>query len=60
MKEAKSNIRVGMYKFTNEDIFDALRDAARRGVKLELLFDEEENDVKGKAHACRTLYGWLN
>jgi hypothetical protein len=35
-----------MYKFQDEDVANALEDAARRGVQLTLVLDATENDSK--------------
>lgn len=47
-KHAKKEIHVAIYSFTNREIAKSLRDAASRGVKIYLIYDEESNQPSNK------------
>ena len=43
LKNAKKNIRIAIYSFTHKELADSIKSAARRGVKVTIIFDEESN-----------------
>ncbi len=43
---AHNEIKVSIYSFTNKKIADRLKNAARRGVHVEIIFDESESRSK--------------
>nr|WP_317404343.1 phospholipase D-like domain-containing protein [uncultured Helicobacter sp.] len=43
LSNAKNEIKISIYSFTNNDIAKILRDVAKRGVKVEIIFDKESN-----------------
>lgn len=43
LKNAQSEIKISIYSFTNNDIAKILRDSAKRGVKISIIFDKESN-----------------
>lgn len=43
LKGAKSEINISIYSFTHNDIAKILRDSAKRGVKVQIIFDKESN-----------------
>lgn len=55
LRSAKKSIKVSIYSFTNKKLAKALRDSARRGVKVEVIFDEKES----KSHRGRSLFRYL-
>lgn len=46
---AKSEILVAIYSFTNREISKALRDAAKKGVKVRVIYDKESNEDTDKS-----------
>lgn len=67
INNAQNNIDIAIYSFTNHKIAKALRKAAKRGVKIDIIFDEETNTRKNysklawlakyKNITCYTLKG---
>ncbi len=47
---AKSDINIAIYSFTHKDIAKALKDAASRGVKIQIIYDYGSN-AGGKKHS---------
>lgn len=45
IKNAKNNVKIAIYSFTNREISKAIRDSARRGVKYQIIFDYKGNIV---------------
>ena len=43
LRNAKREIKISIYSFTNNDIAKILRDVAKRGVSVEIIFDKESN-----------------
>ena len=43
LKNAKSNVYIAIYSFTNREIAKAIRDSAKNGVKYTIIFDEQSN-----------------
>lgn len=43
LKNAKDNVKIAIYSFTNREISKAIRDSARRGVKYQIIFDHKGN-----------------
>lgn len=43
LRNAKSEIKITIYSFTNNDIAKILKDVAKRGVRVEIIFDKESN-----------------
>lgn len=58
IRTASDSIRIATPYFTDKDIVDALADAARRGVRVELMLPRE-NDHRFMLDAARILYGEL-
>ena len=52
---AQKSIRIANPYFTDEDVMDALRAAARRGVKVQLILPQD-NDMAIVQHASRASY----
>lgn len=46
LKNAQKSIQVAIYSFTHKKVADSIKSAARRGVRVTLLFDEESNVKK--------------
>lgn len=42
-KNAKREIKISIYSFTNNEIAKTLRDSAKRGVKIHIIYDKESN-----------------
>ncbi len=40
---AQTDIKISIYSFTNKELAKTLRDVARRGIKIELIYDYESN-----------------
>jgi len=40
---ATSNIRIGMYKFRNEEIYKAITRATQRGIVVNMILDKKQN-----------------
>lgn len=49
LKGAKENINISIYSFTNKEIAKALRDVARRGVSINIIYDKESNQNNPKS-----------
>lgn len=49
LKGAKENINISIYSFTNKEIAKALRDTARRGVSINIIYDLESNQNNPKS-----------
>ncbi len=43
IRGAKSRIDIAMYSFTNKKLAKELKNAARRGVKIQIIFDSDQN-----------------
>ena len=43
LKNAKSEVYIAIYSFTNREIAKAIRDSAKNGVKYKIIFDEQSN-----------------
>ncbi|WP_394909734.1 phospholipase D-like domain-containing protein [uncultured Helicobacter sp.] len=43
IKNAKININISIYSFTNREIAKALRDTAQKGVKITIIYDKSAN-----------------
>lgn len=43
LRSAKKSIKISIYSFTNKEIAKALRDSARRGVRISMIYDHESN-----------------
>lgn len=43
LANAQTNIKISIYSFTNKEISKTLRDVARKGVRVELIYDYEGN-----------------
>lgn len=43
IKNAKSEVKIAIYSFTNREIAKAIRDSAKRGVKFKIVFDYRQN-----------------
>lgn len=43
LKHARSDIKISIYSFTHNDIAKILRDVAKRGVKVHIIYDKESN-----------------
>lgn len=43
LRNAKSEIKISIYSFTHNDIAKILKDVAKRGVRVEIIFDRESN-----------------
>lgn len=43
LKNAEYEIKISIYSFTNNDIAKVLRDVAKRGVKIYIIYDKESN-----------------
>lgn len=41
--KAQSEIKVSVYSFTNNELAKAIRDSAKRGVKVSIIYDKESN-----------------
>ena len=53
LKHAQKSIDIAIYSFTNRELAKALRDSAKRGVKIRIIFDESsKNDT-------RSMIGYL-
>lgn len=42
-KNAKNEIKISIYSFTNNEIAKTLRDSAKRGVKIHIIYDKASN-----------------
>lgn len=49
IKEAKKEIRIAIYSFTNREISKALRDAAKKNVAIYIIYDKESNEDTDKS-----------
>lgn len=47
LRSAKKEINIAIYSFTNKEIAKVLRDKAREGIKINIIYDEETN-IKNK------------
>lgn len=47
---AKKSIRLSLYEFTLDGVLDALRDAKKRGLKIEIVIDRSHVYTTGKDH----------
>ena len=56
---AKDEIKISIYSFTNNEIAKVLRDSARRGVKIHIIYDKESN-VKNSASTIGYLAKYNN
>jgi phosphatidylserine/phosphatidylglycerophosphate/cardiolipin synthase-like enzyme len=52
---AKRSIRVSIYSFTNKSLAKSLKNAAKRGVKVEIIFDKKES----KSKRGKSVIGYL-
>lgn len=43
IKNAKSEVKIAIYSFTNREIAKAIRDSAKRGVRFSIVFDAKSN-----------------
>lgn len=43
LRNAKDNVKIAIYSFTNREISKAIRDSAKRGVKYTIIFDYKTN-----------------
>lgn len=43
IKNAKKEVKIAIYSFTNREIAKAIRDSAKRGVKFQIIFDYKQN-----------------
>ena len=43
IKQAKSEVNITIYSFTNREISKAIRDTAKRGVKFNIIYDYKSN-----------------
>lgn len=46
---AKQNINISIYSFTNKEIAKALKNAAKRGVSVNIIYDLESNENNDKS-----------
>lgn len=46
LKKAQKSIQVAIYSFTHKTLAKSLKTAAKRGVKVTVIFDEESNRPK--------------
>lgn len=44
IRNAKSEVKIAIYSFTNREIAKAIRDSAKRGVKFKIVFDYKQNN----------------
>lgn len=44
IKNAKSEVKIAIYSFTNREIAKAIRDSAKRGVRFRIVFDYRQNN----------------
>lgn len=44
IRNAKSEVKIAIYSFTNREIAKAIRDSAKRGVKFKIIFDYKQNN----------------
>ncbi|MGX3010586.1 phospholipase D-like domain-containing protein [Helicobacter sp. 23-1044] len=42
IKNAKSEVKIAIYSFTNKEIAKAIRDSAKRGVSFKIIFDKKQ------------------
>lgn len=49
LKGAKENINISIYSFTNKEIAKALKDVARKGVSINIIYDKESNQNNPKS-----------
>lgn len=54
LKNAKREVRIAIYSFTNREIAKAIRDSAKRGVAYKIIFDYKQN-----AKDSRSMIGYL-
>ncbi len=52
---AKQEIKVSIYSFTNKKIADRLKNAAKRGIKVEIIFD----DGQSRSKYGKSMIGYL-
>lgn len=43
IKNAKKEVKIAIYSFTNREISKAIRDSAKNGVQYKIIFDEKSN-----------------
>lgn len=43
IKDAKNEVKIAIYNFTNREIAKAIRDSAKRGVRFKIIFDYKSN-----------------
>ena len=46
LKNAQKSIQIAIYSFTHKELAESLKKAARRGVAITIIFDEESNRPK--------------
>lgn len=56
LKQAQESIDIAIYSFTSREIAKALRDSAKRGVSIRIIFDESSNG-KNNTHS---MIGYLD
>lgn len=49
IKGAKENINISIYSFTNKEIAKALKEAAKKGVSVNIIYDKESNKNNPKS-----------
>lgn len=49
IKNSKDSIDIAIYSFTNRELAKALRDAAKRGVSVRVIYDESQNEDVDKS-----------
>lgn len=49
IKGAKENINISIYSFTNKEIAKALRESAKKGVSINIIYDMESNKKNPKS-----------
>jgi phosphatidylserine/phosphatidylglycerophosphate/cardiolipin synthase-like enzyme len=60
IKKSKKSIKASIYSFTRKDFAKALSKVAKRGVKVDIIFDEESNNRKNKRSQLRRLAKYKN
>lgn len=59
LQHARSEIEISIYSFTNNEIAKVIRDSARRGVKVSIIYDKESN-IKNSASTIGYLAKYNN
>ena len=49
IKESSKNIDIAIYSFTNREISKAIRDVAKKGTKVRIIYDEKSNKDPNKS-----------